>query len=70
MTHFLRRTLFSAVLLASAMLARGGVSYDESPMFAFDTRMVDGLQGVAVSVNFTFDTRGATAPPRIPAVMT
>ena len=75
MTPFLRRTFFSVVLLASAVLARAGVSYDESPafsfdtrdylaglaaesaVFAFDTRVVDGLQGAAVSGTFSFNTR-------------
>ena len=79
--HLFRRAFFSAVLLASAALARAGVSYDESPVFAFDTRdyttglaaesatfafdtrVVDGLQGAAVSASFAFDTRGATLPP-------
>ncbi len=81
MTHLFRRAIFSAVLLASALLAHAGVSYDESPVFAFDTRdyttglaaesatfafdtrLVDGLQGAAVSASFAFDTRGTTLPP-------
>lgn len=81
MMHFLRRAIFAAVLLAGTMLARAGVSYDESPAFifdtrdyttglaaesatfAFDTRLVDGLQGAAMSASFAFDTRGATLPP-------
>jgi hypothetical protein len=35
----------------------------ESTVFAFDTRLVDGLQGAAVSATFAFDTRGTTLPP-------
>ena len=56
MTHFFRHTLFPAVLLASAVLACAGVSYDESPTFSFDTR--DYLAGLAAeSAVFTFGTR-------------
>ena len=56
MTHFFHRAIFSAALLASAMLARAGVSYDESPVFAFDTR--DYMTGLAAeSAVFAFDTR-------------
>ena len=56
MTRFLCRAPFLAVLLASAVLARAGVSYDESAVFSFDTR--DYLTGLAgESVVFTFDTR-------------
>lgn len=55
-THFLRRALFSTVFLTGAMLARAGVSYDESPVFAFDTR--DYTIGLAAeSAVFAFDTR-------------
>ena len=51
MTRFLRRPLFLTVLLA-----RAGVSYDESAVFSFDTR--DYLAGLAAeSAVFTFDTR-------------
>ena len=57
MIHFLRCPLFHAALLASAVLARAGVSYDESAVFSFDTR--DYLAGLAAeSVVFSFDTRG------------
>ena len=77
----LRPACLVAALLASAVLARAGVSYDESAVFSFDTRdylaglaaesavftfdtrVVDGLQGAAVSGSFAFDTRGATLPP-------
>ena len=56
MTRFLRHAFFSAVLLASAVLVRAGVSYDESGTFTFDTR--DYLDGLAVeSATFSFDTR-------------
>ena len=55
-TRFLRRALFLALLLASGVLARAGVSYDESPVFSFDTR--DYFAGLAAeSAVFTFDTR-------------
>ena len=45
-----------AVLLASEVQARAGVSYDESAVFSFDTR--DYLAGLAAeSAVFSFDTR-------------
>ena len=54
--HVLRRAFFPAVFPASAVLARAGVSYDESAVFSFDTR--DYLAGLAAeSAVFTFDTR-------------
>ena len=54
--HFFRRAFFSAVLLAGSVLSRAGVSYDESPVFAFDTR--DYTAGLAAeSAVFAFDTR-------------
>ena len=56
MKRFLRRTLFLAALLASVVLARAGVSYDESPAFTFDPR--DHLGGLAAeSATLAFDTR-------------
>ena len=76
-----RLYLAAVIFLAGAVLARAGVSYDESAafsfdtrdylaelaaesaVFSFDTRVVDGLQGAAVSGSFAFDTRGATLPP-------
>ena len=55
-----RRALFTALLLASAMLARAGVSYDESAVFAFDTR--EDFSGLAAeSATFAFDTRAVDA---------
>jgi hypothetical protein len=55
-THFLRRTVLLAALLASAVLTHAGVSYEESPAFAFDTR--DSLAGLAAeSASLVFDTR-------------
>ena len=54
--HFLRRALFLIVLFASAVLAWAGVSYDESAVFAFNTR--DDFSGLAAeSAVFAFDTR-------------
>ena len=73
--------LAAIIFLAGTMLLRAGVSYDESAVFAFntrddfsglaaesatfafDTRLVDGLQGAAVSEVFAFDTSFASAPP-------
>ena len=51
-----RLFLTAIIFLASAVLLRAGVSYDESPVFAFDTR--DDFSGLAAeSATFAFDTR-------------